>query len=167
MTTEKDPNTTEKDQNRFLAWGYKTAIALALFSLLATSAHLFYYLLSSDTTIISADTMAAFNAERRMALLSTGVFTGMSFGFLGFALFLIQAKGEVEGSFEGGGTKVNIARMSPGLFVIACATAIICVSISFKIEYKQSDTGADYCGMPAPQSAINAAPTPPNNESHE
>lgn len=149
--------------NRFLAWGYKTAIALALFSLVASAAYLFFYMFKSDVLKLQPDTMAAFNAERRMTLLSTGIFVAMAFGFLGFALFLIQAKGEVEGSFEGGGTKVNIARMSPGLFVIACATAIIIVCISFKIEYTQDGDKTHFAGSENPNAAqteIVPAPQP-------
>lgn len=41
--------------------------------------------------------MTTFNAERRMTLISTAFFVALSFCFIGFALFLINAKGELEG----------------------------------------------------------------------
>ena len=85
-------------------------------------------------------------AERRLSLLSTGIFVAMSFGFLGFALFLIQAKGDVDVDLEktanesGSSYKLKLARLSPGLFVILCATVIIIVCVTFRIEYKVSET---------------------------
>ena len=80
--------------------------------------------------------MVAYNAERKMVLISTAIFVAMSFGFLGFALFLINAKGEAEGSFTmGTNYKIDIARLSPGLFVILCATSIIIIGMVTKINY--------------------------------
>lgn len=122
---------------KFLEWGYKAAIFLSLFALLASSAFLFYYLFKSNPEKINAMTMAAYSSERRMVLLSTAIFVAMAFGFLGFALFLIQAHGEVSGSIEYKDSKVNIARMSPGIFVVLCATVIIIFALNVKISYSQ------------------------------
>lgn len=133
----------DKKQYKFLEWGYKTAIALSLFSLIASSSYLFYFLFKSNPQDIKLETMVGFSAERRMVLLSTGIFVAMSFGFLGFALFLIQAKGDIEGSFEHQHTKINISRMSPGIFAMLCATVIIIFCITFKIEYRQQGSYKD------------------------
>jgi predicted small integral membrane protein len=145
---------------KFLEWGYKTAIFLSLFALIASSAFLFYYLSKSNPEQISAATMAAYSAERLMVLLSTAIFVAMAFGFLGFALFLIQAHGEVSGSLEHGNTKVNIARMSPGIFVILCATVIILFAISSNMGYKQKNV---INSEPAP-SVINDSISGENTE---
>lgn len=123
---------------KFLAWGYKAAITLSILGILASSSYLFYFLSKSHPELINVETMVGFSAERRMVLLSTAIFVAMSFGFLGFALFLIQAKGEVEGSLDYKNVKVNIARMSPGVFVILCSTIIIIYSVTFRIEYTQT-----------------------------
>ena len=120
---------------KFLAWGYKAAIFLSIAGLIFSAAYLFGFLIKSHPEALRHDTMAGFSAERRMVLLSTGIFVAMAFGFLGFALFLIQAKGEVEGMLEYKDYKVNIARMSPGLFVILCATVIIIFCATFRIDY--------------------------------
>ena len=121
---------------KFLGWGYKAAIVLAILGLIFSSSYLFYFLYKSPAPAsFKLETMAALSAERRMVLLSTAIFVAMSFGFLGFALFLIQAKGEIEGSLDYGNVKVNIARMSPGIFVILCATVTIIYSATFRIHY--------------------------------
>lgn len=132
----------DKQEYRFLAWGYKTAIVLAILGIIASSTYLFYYLYKSDPQLIKVETMVGFSAERRMVLLSTGIFVAMSFGFLGFALFLIQAKGEIEGSLDYKSAKINIVRMSPGVFVILCATVIIIFCATFRIEYKATSQGS-------------------------
>jgi hypothetical protein len=145
--TNEPPKRTQHPETKFISWGYKTAIVLSLLGMLLSAAYLFVFLLKSHPELIKQDTMTGFSAERRMVLLSTAVFVAMSFGFLGFALFLIQAKGNVDGSFETGNVKVNFTKMSPGLFVILCATVIIIFSITFRINYSvrpvQNGGGAD------------------------
>ncbi|WP_276481718.1 hypothetical protein [Paraflavitalea pollutisoli] len=131
----------DKREYKFLAWGYKAAIVLAIVGIIASSSYLFYYLYKSDPQLIKVETMVGFSAERRMVLLSTGIFVAMSFGFLGFALFLIQAKGEIEGSLDYKSAKVNIVRMSPGIFVILCATVIIIFCATFRIDYSAKFQG--------------------------
>lgn len=131
----------DKREYKFLAWGYKAAIVLAILGIIASSSYLFYYLYKSDPQLIKVETMVGFSAERRMVLLSTGIFVAMSFGFLGFALFLIQAKGEIEGSLDYKSAKVNIVRMSPGIFVILCATIIIIFCATFRIDYSAKYQG--------------------------
>lgn len=132
----------DKREYKFLAWGYKAAIVLAILGIIASSTYLFYYLYKSDPQQIKLETMVGFSAERRMVLLSTGIFVAMSFGFLGFALFLIQAKGEIEGSLDYKSAKVNIVRMSPGIFVILCATVIIIFCATFRIDYSAKFQGS-------------------------
>lgn len=79
--------------------------------------------------------LLSITTDRRLQLLSTAMFIAMAFGFLGFGLFLIQAKGDVEA--EGGfkDYKFKFANLSPGLFVILCSTVIIIFSATFKIGY--------------------------------
>ena len=84
-------------------------------------------------------------AMARFALLSCGVSVGMSFGFLGFALFLLGIKGEMDVSARHEDNRIKIARMAPGVFVILCATVLIGVcAASFRAEYefRGGETGA-------------------------
>jgi len=121
----------------FVSLFYKTAIVLAFLSLLLSSGYLFYYLSKSPDArdITNPLTMASFNADRRMTLISTAFFVALAFGFLGFALFLINAKGEIEGEGSMGDYKLKITKFSPGLVFIVCSTVIICVCGNFKINY--------------------------------
>lgn len=153
-----------KPNYKFLELGYKTAIVLSILGLIASSSYLFFFLYKSNPELIKIETMVGFSAERRMVLLSTAIFVAMSFGFLGFALFLIQAKGEIEGSLDYNNVKVNIARMSPGIFVILCSTVIIIWCATFRINYtykmdnnkKSENTSSEY-------NVDNSLPDPPED----
>jgi hypothetical protein len=74
----------------------------------------------------------------RVALLSCGVFTGMSFGFLGFALFLLGIKKEINADAQYENFQVKLARMSPGVFIILIAAILIgvCVTHSTPFTYE-------------------------------
>lgn len=78
----------------------------------------------------------------RMALLSCGVFIGMSFGFLGFALFLLGIKEEMSVAARSEHYFVKLARLSPGVFVILCASVLIGICVTretpFSYYYKTS-----------------------------
>ncbi len=96
----------------------------------------------------------------RVALLSCGIFVGMAFGFLGFALFLIGAKGELNATAKLEGYSVKLARMSPGVFVLVCATVLIgiCVSRSTPFSYQASQTSGDSRGdskSPSPSTSLS------------
>ena len=133
------------NDKRLLTIGYISAITLAFLGMIASILYLFYFSYNSPLPeVIQRDTMVAFSAERRMVLLSTAIFVAMSFGFLGFALFLIQAKGEIDAVVEIKDYKMKFARLSPGLFVILCSTVIIIFSSTFKITYSDVDKPADY-----------------------
>ncbi|MEK6564843.1 MAG: hypothetical protein AABZ65_07445 [Candidatus Omnitrophota bacterium] len=136
-----------KKKQTFLDLGYKAAIILSFLGIIGSAAYLFFFLAMSPLDKMTGEiTSVSLTAERRLSLLSTGIFVAMSFGFLGFALFLIQAKGDVDIEFEkpanesGSSYKLKLARLSPGLFVILCATVIIIVCVTFRIEYKVSET---------------------------
>ena len=114
-------------------------------------------LISSAGTLPPATLYSAINARLvmgRLALLSCGVFIGMSFGFLGFALFLMGIKEEmnVVGRYEG--YHVKLARLSPGVFVILCATILIGSSVThetpFSYYYQTSQTRSDAKATPEP-----------------
>ncbi len=142
-------STSDRASN-FLAWGYKAAIALAFLSLSLSALYLFYFSSMSPlaisgqsmATIVSPENMVAFSAERKMLLLSTAIFIAMSMLFVGFGLFLLQAQGSVDVAMEKATTKVSIARLSPGLFVILCATIIVIVCATHDISYTQRMSSA-------------------------
>lgn len=137
----------------FLALGYKAGIVLAFVGIVASAVYLFAFLWLAGTAPgpRSAIELVAISVERRLLFLSTAIFVAMSFGFLGFALFLIQAHGDLDMDAAAGDYKLKIARLSPGLFVILCSTVILIVCATFKIEYQIGPRPAE--GRPNPPDA--------------
>ena len=76
-------------------------------------------------TVINARLVLA-----RLTLLSCGTFVGMAFGFLGFALFLIGVKGEMDANASFESYRVKFARLSPGVFIITCASVLIGICVT-------------------------------------
>lgn len=137
----------------FIVIGYVAGIAISFLGLLASAGYLLYFIVLSPDPAAVGD--IALTAERRLQFLSTAIFVGMCFGFLGFALFLIQAEGDTDAEVSVGDYKLKFARLSPGLFVIVCATVIIVVAVTFRIKF--STETEQYVGAPEPN-----APTQPN-----
>jgi hypothetical protein len=134
---------------KVIALGYMAGIAISFVGLIASALYLWYFMaLTPDpVSIDSSAKLLGISAERRMLLLSTAIFVAMSFGFLGFSLFLIQAEGEVDGSIEAGDYKFKFVRLSPGLFVILCATVIIIVASTFRIQYNLNESGGSEAAL--------------------
>lgn len=126
-----------KENDKFLGWGYKAAIILSFLGLIGAAIYLFTFQLKTiDPEYFENEVrLLGLTADMQMRLLSTGIFVGMSFGFLGFALFLIQAKGSVDLNGESGNHKIKIANLSPGLFVILCATVIVVMASTYQIKF--------------------------------
>jgi hypothetical protein len=126
-----------KEPDNFLKFGYRAGIVLAFVGIIASAAYLFVFISTSPdaSSFTSEFKLIGLSMDMRLRFLSTAIFVGMSFGFLGFALFLIQAQGEVDVDAEIKDYKIKIAKLSPGLFVILCATTIIIVCATFRVNY--------------------------------
>ena len=160
----------------FVALGYKAGIVLAFLGIIGSAAYLFTFLWLAPAAHgpQTAIELVATSVERRLLFLSTAIFVAMSFGFLGFALFLIQAQGDLDMDATAGDYKLKIARLSPGLFVILCATVILIVCATFKIEYHiDSPPGESRLSSPGAESLQEVRPpterpplrrTPPSDQ---
>lgn len=104
-----------------------------------------------DVTSLAINVQSIMN---KMALLSCGVFSGMAFGFLGFALFLVGARGSVNMSAESKGSRFQATQLAPGLFVIICASIIISLSVTQKLNV--SYTAGDATPEGDEESAVDA-----------
>jgi hypothetical protein len=134
-------NGKDAKTSRLIAIGYISAIILAFSGLLTAGAYLFYFSIKSPPpNEWNVQTMVALSAERRMVLLSTAIFVALSFSCMAFALFLIQAKGDVTASGNIGNYKITLSKLSPGLFVFLCATLIILFASTFRIDYGLTST---------------------------
>lgn len=141
-------------QERFLTIGYVTAILLSFLGLLLSAVYLFVFLWLTPRGVIGSEyQLLGQTAQLRILLLSTAIFVAMSFGFLGFGLFLIQVRGDVDAEVSVKDYKLKFARLSPGLFVILCATAIIIVCATFRIEFYGRKSGEDSAAVERPQAS--------------
>jgi hypothetical protein len=155
--------------------GFLFALTVAAACLVMSSWYLFTFLEATNSGVESVlrtaqerpETPAtvtqlgilARTAMARFALLSCGVSVGMGFGFLGFALFLLGIKGEMDVAAQSENAKIKIARMAPGVFVILCASVLIAVCITFRTEYEFK--GAETTQTPAPPDVVPPAPGGP------
>lgn len=89
----------------------------------------------------------------RIQLLSCCIFVGMAFGFLGFALFLLGVKGEIDAQGSGATLTVKVLSLSPGVFVLLCATILIgiCATRPLRFDYDQK-------GKSSPPASRNSSP---------
>ena len=159
---------TESPLNLVLKIGYCAGIVLAFAGLILSAIYLFRFSAQSskvssfdylgNISKVADDLPADFsyealiislNAERRMALLSTAIFVAMSFGFLGFSLFLIQADGQIKASGKGGNIEFNITNLAPGGLAILCSTIVILYCATYPITYRLEVKG------PATENAPN------------
>jgi hypothetical protein len=141
--------------NVFPPWllntGFIFALILAFICLAASVWYLSYFLISTSNGVeaILSNSDAALNASQarfelaiqartvmaRLALLSCGTFVGMSLAFLGFALFLLGVKGEMDAEGTVESYSVKLARLSPGVFVMLCACILIGVCSTQRIRF--------------------------------
>jgi hypothetical protein len=169
---------------KLLDIGFATALVLALACLALSGLYLFRFLTiandgierSVQTAITSGATetvqQLAINARivmARLALLSCGAFVGMAFGFLGFGLFLLGVKGEMDVKGETGPYQLTVARMTPGVFVILCASILIgiCVTRETPFDFSHEQRREPVAAASAPSgrtmgtlSDLSAANTP-------
>jgi hypothetical protein len=160
-------------EHRFPPWllntGFVFALAVAAACLILSSWYLFTFLKATNAAIegllqnaqqnpnlpttVTQLGIVARTVMARFALLSCGVSVGMGFGFLGFALFLVGIKGEMDVEAQKENAQIKIARMAPGVFVIMCAVILIAICITFRTEY-------DFKGQESIQSVPQDLPVP-------
>lgn len=165
---------------KLLSVGFVFALLLSLLCLGLSIFYLFQYLNSANTGITQVlDKVAAQQIKletgqlevlingrlvmARLGLLSCGVLAGVAFGFLGFALFLLGIKETMDVSFDGFSYKANVARMSPGVFLIVIAAVLIGVCASRETPFNYSIEEAEPStprATPTNNGAASSSPTP-------
>lgn len=144
------PSAAHKFSGRILNVGFIFALILAAVCLASSTLYLYTFL---STTMAKIDGLLAragtpgvtevliqlgINAalvSARLALLSCGVFVAMAFGFLGFGLFLIGVKGEIEASGNTETFGFKVARMSPGVFVMTATLLLVGVCVTHRTPF--------------------------------
>jgi hypothetical protein len=132
-------DSTDTLTSHILMWSFVTAVLLAIAGFAVVAIYLFSYLRHafdafSPATMdqfakMDSGTMQSILVARaglwKFILQSCGVIAGVAFGFLGFALFLLGAKGDMDAAFDDSQHKVQLTRMAPGSFVILIAAILI------------------------------------------
>lgn len=79
----------------------------------------------------------------RLLLSAIACFIAVSFGILGFALFLIQAEGTFKGNVaREGKSALGLETTAPGLIVFLCATVILWLALKMNITLHTDDDPA-------------------------
>jgi hypothetical protein len=174
----REKDATDTLTSHVLLWSFVTAVVLAIAGFVVVAVYLFLYL-NHAFTAFSPETMdqlskmdygsmqsiiVARSGLWKFILQSCGVIAGVAFGFLGFALFLLGAKGDMDASFDDSQHKVQLSRMAPGSFVILIAVILIGICcyqrVDVKLPSKEVDsTLAPQNSSPA-NSDTNSAPIP-------
>ncbi len=88
----------------------------------------------------------------RVLLLSCGFFIALSFGFLGFALFLVGASGQSDlAAGSGAGLKLSLSNLAPGSIAIVAATILagLCATRTLPINLNFGATPPAAAAAPA------------------
>jgi small basic protein len=127
--------------------GFLFALLVAAACLCFSAIYLYKYLSVTSTAVDSIVremrdqpgsmqiALSARLAVAKYSLSSCGVVTGLAFGFLGFALFLLGIQGTMDVSADGGIKSLHLAKVAPGTFVIVCAALLIGISITHTIDF--------------------------------
>jgi hypothetical protein len=162
--------------SHILLYSFVAAVVLAIGGFVVVSTYLFLYLNHAfnafDTS--SMTQFAGMEPDRLQPILlaraglwkfilqSCGIIAGVAFGFLGFALFLLGAKGDIDASVSNSLHKVQLSRMAPGSLVILIAAVLIGVCSVSKVELSLDPivtTTTTTSSAPTPAKAPPAIPT--------
>lgn len=92
----------------------------------------------------------------RVLLQSCGLAVGMAFGFLGFSLFLLGVDGNIDASAtSGGGVGLQVARLSPGAFVMLCSAVLVGICATRDVNARVGQATAQQTGSPTQDEDAN------------
>lgn len=147
-TVAKNPRRVESAAQWFLLSSFSAAVLLSLAAFIAVGDYLFRYLHVAISAFDAAniqqltsidlnqlqDILLARTGLWKFILQSCGVMAGAAFGFLGFALFLLGVKGDMDAAYHDAHHKVQLTRMAPGTFVILMASVLVGFCSTAKVE---------------------------------
>jgi hypothetical protein len=157
--------------------GFIAALALAGTTLVVGAFYLFFFLVKTSASVETLMTAAresklapddlkiAVSAQlviAKVALLSCAILVGMAFGFLGFSLFLIGIRAEMDVEASKEGSQVKLARLSPGVLVIVCAAVMISVAATHPTPFTMgAGVEPGFADAAAPRTEPGSGPTRP------
>lgn len=126
----------QRHSQRLLDWGFAIALFMAVVLMFSGAAFLLIYQLGETKSINDlldsgltdaalANSGAIRLAHAGLVFNSCGLFVGWAIAFLGFAMFLADARGSIDASADVVGRKVELRNAPPGVITVVCATAIV------------------------------------------
>jgi hypothetical protein len=139
--------------------GFMAGIVLSVFCLGIAGYYLLSYQHYASTALEALNSPVAVEPRNmmlhmymsRVLLQSCGLAVGMAFGFLGFSLFLLGVGGSIDASASGGGLGIQVARISPGAFVMLCSAILVGLCATRNIPAQMGE------GAPEGQGGADAA----------
>lgn len=180
----RELDATEKMTRHILMYSFLAAVVLAIGGFGVVTVYLFRYLHHAFASFDMAAIRELSNLDPeklkpillaraglwKFILQSCGIIAGVAFGFLGFALFLLGAKGDMDAAFDDSQHKVQLSRMAPGSFVILIAAVLIGLCAVTKVELKfpggstqTVTTSTTSTGTSSPTEATPGASAQPKN----
>ena len=147
-----DLQLAEDPSRRFAAWillySFVAAVLLAISGFAVVAVYLFSYLKHAIDTFNAAaiDQLAVLDNARMQSILlaraglwkfilqSCGIISSVAFGFLGFSLFLLGIKGDMDANLDATTHKLSLVRLAPGSFIMFCAMVLIGVCSNTKVQ---------------------------------
>jgi hypothetical protein len=152
------PRRDEGFPQKILNVGFIFGLGLAGLALVMTGFYLGWFLASTDSSLerlfegaakssLSQPTFRISITARmiliKMALRSCGIFVGLAFGFLGFSLFLLGIRGDMDVDARSESYRVRLSRMYPGVFVILCATVLVAICVLNSTDFSYTLAGGE------------------------
>ena len=152
----REKDATDTLTSHIVLWSFVAAVILAIAGFMVVATYLFRYFNHAVEafTPSTMEQLAAMHTNAMQSLLlsrtglwkfilqSCGIIAGVAFGFLGFALFLLGAKGDMDAAFDDSQHKVQLSRMAPGSFVLLVAAILIgvCSTKSVTLDLPKEET---------------------------
>lgn len=115
----------------------KMTFVLGVFCLAILGYAAIAYIYLSFGPIAPGSSIPYFVVRQRTALSALAMTTGISCVIMGFATFMIAAKGEVKVNAEGSGIKGALASGVPGPFFVLCGTLITLTVLISRVSYEE------------------------------
>lgn len=150
------PASQADSAQRLVIASFVAALVVAMISFIGAATYLVIYLLHAfsmfgkitiaELSHVKLNHVQAILAARadsgKFMLQSCGVVSGMAFGFLGFALFVLGIKGDMDATIGNSEHKVQLNRVAPGAAVMFAAAVLIGFCSTHEVKLSFADNGA-------------------------
>jgi hypothetical protein len=146
VATSEHPSSGPAFPQHVLNVGFYVALGLSMACFLFAAIYLFEYLSITNSAVeqLSRRTLTderfflevlARLSVVRFCLSACGICTGLAFGFLGFSLFLIGVRSQMDVGAQHSGMAIQLSRIAPGTFIMLCSVVLIALSMNHNVGF--------------------------------